>query len=95
MVWNRYAELSCWLISKESQLRMLRNRASDPRKYGQVKATITVSYCHTSNPLTSTCMVPLKLCCWFIDVTKEIKHFTSDESSGLYHIVLLCAGAEE
>ncbi|MED6243845.1 hypothetical protein ATANTOWER_028273 [Ataeniobius toweri] len=37
----RYAELSCWLISKESQLRLLRNRASDPRKYNQVKATIT------------------------------------------------------
>ncbi|KAF1374585.1 hypothetical protein PFLUV_G00230620 [Perca fluviatilis] len=37
----RYAELSCWLISKESQLRLLRNRANDPRKYGQVKATIT------------------------------------------------------
>ncbi|XP_037550764.1 nesprin-1 [Nematolebias whitei] len=36
----RYAELSCWLISKESQLRLLRNRASDPRKYGQVKSTI-------------------------------------------------------
>uniref|UniRef100_A0A3Q3KI06 Calponin-homology (CH) domain-containing protein n=1 Tax=Monopterus albus TaxID=43700 RepID=A0A3Q3KI06_MONAL len=38
----RYAELSCWLISKESQLRLLRNRASDPRKYSQVKTTITV-----------------------------------------------------
>uniref|UniRef100_A0A3P8TBD4 Calponin-homology (CH) domain-containing protein n=1 Tax=Amphiprion percula TaxID=161767 RepID=A0A3P8TBD4_AMPPE len=38
----RYAELSCWLISKESQLRLLRNRANDPRKYGQVKATIMV-----------------------------------------------------
>lgn len=43
MVCNRYAELSCWLISKESQLRLLRNRANDPRKYGQVKTTITVS----------------------------------------------------
>uniref|UniRef100_A0A3Q4H2T0 Calponin-homology (CH) domain-containing protein n=1 Tax=Neolamprologus brichardi TaxID=32507 RepID=A0A3Q4H2T0_NEOBR len=39
---KRYAELSCWLISKESQLRMLRNRANDPNKYGTVKATITV-----------------------------------------------------
>nr|XP_057913481.1 nesprin-1 isoform X6 [Doryrhamphus excisus] len=37
----RYAELSCWLISKESQLRLLRNRAGDPRKYSQVKTTIT------------------------------------------------------
>uniref|UniRef100_A0A3P9C6C0 Calponin-homology (CH) domain-containing protein n=1 Tax=Maylandia zebra TaxID=106582 RepID=A0A3P9C6C0_9CICH len=39
---KRYAELSCWLISKESQLRMLRNRANDPNKYGTVKATIMV-----------------------------------------------------
>uniref|UniRef100_A0A3Q0QYZ0 Calponin-homology (CH) domain-containing protein n=1 Tax=Amphilophus citrinellus TaxID=61819 RepID=A0A3Q0QYZ0_AMPCI len=39
---KRYAELSCWLISKESQLRLLRNRANDPNKYGQVKATIMV-----------------------------------------------------
>uniref|UniRef100_A0A3P9H2M7 Nesprin-1 spectrin repeats region domain-containing protein n=1 Tax=Oryzias latipes TaxID=8090 RepID=A0A3P9H2M7_ORYLA len=37
---KRYAELSCWLISKESQLRLLRNRASDHRKYGQVKTAI-------------------------------------------------------
>ncbi|XP_041828569.1 nesprin-1-like [Melanotaenia boesemani] len=38
---TRYAELSCWLISKESQLRLLRNRANDPRKYSQVKTAIT------------------------------------------------------
>ncbi|XP_077587652.1 nesprin-1 [Stigmatopora nigra] len=37
----RYAELSCWLISKESQLRLMRNRAADPRKYAQVKASVT------------------------------------------------------
>uniref|UniRef100_A0AAV2JAL2 Calponin-homology (CH) domain-containing protein n=1 Tax=Knipowitschia caucasica TaxID=637954 RepID=A0AAV2JAL2_KNICA len=37
---ERYAELSCWLISKESQLRLLRTRANDPRKYSQVKASI-------------------------------------------------------
>uniref|UniRef100_A0A3B3D5A7 Nesprin-1 spectrin repeats region domain-containing protein n=1 Tax=Oryzias melastigma TaxID=30732 RepID=A0A3B3D5A7_ORYME len=37
---KRYAELSCWLISKESQLRLLRNRASDPKKYSQVKTAI-------------------------------------------------------
>ncbi|KAJ8275253.1 hypothetical protein COCON_G00098780 [Conger conger] len=37
---SRFSELSAWLSSKESQLRLLRNRASDPSKYGQVKSTI-------------------------------------------------------
>uniref|UniRef100_A0A8C7ULC6 Spectrin repeat containing, nuclear envelope 1b n=1 Tax=Oncorhynchus mykiss TaxID=8022 RepID=A0A8C7ULC6_ONCMY len=39
---TRFSELSAWLSSKESQLRLLRNRANDPSKHGQVKATITV-----------------------------------------------------
>ncbi|KAK6304736.1 hypothetical protein J4Q44_G00253220 [Coregonus suidteri] len=38
---TRFSELSAWLSSKESQLRLLRNRANDPSKHGQVKATIT------------------------------------------------------
>ncbi|KAG2468780.1 SYNE1 protein, partial [Polypterus senegalus] len=37
---TRFSELSAWLSSKESQLRVLRNRANDPGKYGQVSTTI-------------------------------------------------------
>uniref|UniRef100_A0A3B1IR95 Calponin-homology (CH) domain-containing protein n=1 Tax=Astyanax mexicanus TaxID=7994 RepID=A0A3B1IR95_ASTMX len=37
---TRFSELSAWLTSKESQLRLLRNRASDPSKFNQVKSTI-------------------------------------------------------
>uniref|UniRef100_A0A8C7CRJ2 Spectrin repeat containing, nuclear envelope 1b n=1 Tax=Oncorhynchus kisutch TaxID=8019 RepID=A0A8C7CRJ2_ONCKI len=39
---TRFSELSAWLSSKDSQLRLLRKRANDPSKYGQVKSTITV-----------------------------------------------------
>lgn len=38
----RFSELSAWVTSKESQLRLLRNRAGDPSKFGQVKSTIEV-----------------------------------------------------
>lgn len=38
----RFSELSSWLSSKESQLRLLRNRVKDPIKYGQVKSNIEV-----------------------------------------------------
>ncbi|XP_056332375.1 LOW QUALITY PROTEIN: nesprin-1 [Danio aesculapii] len=37
---TRFSELSAWVTSKESQLRLLRNRAGDPSKFGQVKSTI-------------------------------------------------------
>uniref|UniRef100_A0A8C2F311 Calponin-homology (CH) domain-containing protein n=1 Tax=Cyprinus carpio TaxID=7962 RepID=A0A8C2F311_CYPCA len=40
--WKEYSELSAWVTSKESQLRLLRNRAGDPSKFGQVKSTIEV-----------------------------------------------------
>uniref|UniRef100_A0A672NAB1 Nesprin-1-like n=1 Tax=Sinocyclocheilus grahami TaxID=75366 RepID=A0A672NAB1_SINGR len=39
---TRFSELSAWVTSKESQLRLLRNRAGDPSKFGQVKSTIEV-----------------------------------------------------
>ncbi|KTF86542.1 hypothetical protein cypCar_00031801, partial [Cyprinus carpio] len=35
-----FSELSAWVTSKESQLRLLRNRAGDPSKFGEVKSTI-------------------------------------------------------
>ena len=65
-LWSRYAELSCWLISKESQLRLLRSRANDPSKYGQVKATITVrqtltACCTPSSRVTTRDMMTLAL----------------------------------
>ncbi|XP_029943268.1 nesprin-1-like [Salarias fasciatus] len=37
---SRYAELSCWLISKETHLRLLRTRVSDPRRFSQVQTSI-------------------------------------------------------
>ncbi|RXM34941.1 Nesprin-1 [Acipenser ruthenus] len=37
---TRFSELAAWLSAKESQLRLLKNRANDPSKYGQVKSTI-------------------------------------------------------
>ncbi|TRY83459.1 hypothetical protein DNTS_016204 [Danionella cerebrum] len=37
---SRFSELSAWVTSKESQLRLLRNRAGDPSKFGQVKASV-------------------------------------------------------
>uniref|UniRef100_A0A673K6M2 Calponin-homology (CH) domain-containing protein n=1 Tax=Sinocyclocheilus rhinocerous TaxID=307959 RepID=A0A673K6M2_9TELE len=39
---TRFSELSAWVTSKENQLRLLRNRAGDPSKFGQVKSTIEV-----------------------------------------------------
>uniref|UniRef100_A0A8C2JGH1 Calponin-homology (CH) domain-containing protein n=1 Tax=Cyprinus carpio TaxID=7962 RepID=A0A8C2JGH1_CYPCA len=39
---TRFSELSAWVTSKESQLRLLRNRAGDPSKFGEVKSTIEV-----------------------------------------------------
>lgn len=38
----RYFELAAWLSSKESQLRLLRNRANDPSRLSEVKSTIEV-----------------------------------------------------
>ncbi|RXM34120.1 Nesprin-1 [Acipenser ruthenus] len=37
---DKFSELAAWLSAKESQLSLLKNRANDPSKYGQVKSTI-------------------------------------------------------